>query len=168
MYEHYYGGGVTPETLDQLFAVVEQIPQSGPLGQHLPTFHTLVSEALNWCQRHDDAYQILQLASQRYATDETFVGWAFHQQLLLNLALAELKRGDINSAESTFEKIKPYLFDVHSRQFNLLNYHLLESLLHRSKGEDEEVRRAIKKATKIAEALKYDGLLKNIFPTLRS
>ncbi len=164
LYEHYYGGGIKSETIDHLHEIEKQMPQSGTLGRHLPTYHTIVSEALIWCERYADAHLVLKHAERRYATDETFVGASFHHQGLLNLTNVQLYLRKIKQSRATFGRIKPYLFNVHSRQYNLISYYLLESLLHQSSGADEEAQHATKKATKIAKALKYDGMLKNIFP----
>lgn len=164
LYEHYYGGGIKSETLTQLFLVEKQIPRLGQLARHMPTYHTLIAEALNWCERYHDAYKLLHNATQAYSTDKTFVGVSFHHQLLMNLATTQLRQGEVEQAKATFSTIKPYLFDVHSRQYNLLNYHLLESLILRNANKLEEANQAYEKAADIANALNYQGLLKNIFP----
>ena len=164
LYEHYYGSGIGAEMISHLHKIEEQMPELGALGRHLPTYHTIISEALIWCEHYDDANLVLKNAERRYATDETFVGASFHHQLLLNLANIQVRLGKSEQAKATFGRIKPYLFDVHSRQYNLVSYHLLESLLFRTEGEVAKAKQTYKKAESAANMLKYNGLIENIFP----
>lgn len=165
LYEHHYGAGIKKNLIYELFEVAANIPKSGPLGQHLPTFHTLVAEALNWCAQYNIAHEVLQKAIKEYGTDETFVGVSFHHQMLVSLATTQLRRGETEQAKATFRKIKPYLFDVHSRQYNLMGYYLLKSLLLKMTGDAAKANIAYTNAKEIAYRLKFQGILENILPT---
>lgn len=166
LYQHFYGSGIEDYTLEALHTLKERVPRQGRLARHLPSFHTYVAEALNWCGYHKEAIALINQAFEHYPLSDHYIDQPTVNRLFVQQASALSQLNEVEQAKYAFYQAKPYYFDVFSRQFDLMNYYLAESQIWKNEGLAEVADMCIHKAQRIAQHYHFKCFAEQIIPAM--
>lgn len=132
LYQRFSTNHIDQGWIDYIFDIESKIPITGSLNRNVPIFHMIVSEALVWCGKYDEAKALIEKAfeSYPYLNDVSIFGnAAANAKLKTYYAKCLFENNEIESAIFVFDSILPEHFDIQSRQFDLMHYYNVGSEL---------------------------------------
>lgn len=129
LYQAFYAGGVKPDLIKEIFDLEKVMPRDGLIERDLPCYHTMVAEAFALAGLHREAAAIIELAIQSYSTEinQLSQGLLSIMWTVYAHALFQLQR--IEESREVFKKIDTSHYAEHDRNYNLMQYYKLASLL---------------------------------------